>query len=133
FWIAHWTLASVHEQFGDYAAAVRAQREALAREGGSTPVIAASLARACALSGERDEAVRLVTGLRDRSCVGMFHLATAHAALGEHDAAFHCLGEACAQSESWAAFIAVDPRVDSLRDDPRFAGLLQRLRLPATV
>jgi TolB-like protein/Tfp pilus assembly protein PilF len=133
FWIAHWTLGSACEQIGDYAAAVRAQRQAIACEGGTTPVLAASLARACALSGERDEAVRLVAGLRDQSCVSHFHLATAHAALGEHDAAFRCLGEACAHGESWAAFLAVDPRLDALRGDPRYAGLVDRLRLSGAV
>ena len=70
-------------------------------------------------------------GLRDRSLVSMFHLATAHAALGERDAAFHCLGEACAQRGYWAALLAVDPRLDPLRDDPRYAGLLDRAS-PAT-
>ncbi len=114
-------------QTGDYAGAVRAHREAIAREGGTSPVLAASLARACALSGERDEAVRLVAGLRDESCVSLFHLATAHAALGEHDTAVRHLGEARAQGESWAAYLAVDPRLDSLRDDPRFAALLRQI------
>jgi TolB-like protein/Tfp pilus assembly protein PilF len=130
FWIAHFTLGSACEQTGDYTGAVRAQREAIALEGGSSPVLAASLARACALAGQRDEAVRLVAGLRDQSCVSLFHLAAAHVALGEHDAAFRCLGESCAQGEFWAAFLAVDPRLDSLRDDPRHLELLRRLRLP---
>jgi tetratricopeptide (TPR) repeat protein len=129
FWIAHWTVGYVREQTGDYAAAIRAHREAIAREGGTSPVLAASLARACALSGEREEAVRLIAGLSGQSCVSLFHLATAYAALGERDTAFRCLGEACAHGESWAGFLAVDPRLDSLRDDPRYAGLVRKLRL----
>jgi TolB-like protein/Flp pilus assembly protein TadD len=131
FWIAHFTLGSAYEQTGDYAAAARAQREAIAREGGFSPVLAASLARACALAGAREEAARLVAGLRGQSCVSLFHLALAHAALGEPDAAFRCLGESCAQGEFWAAFLAVDPRLDSLRDDPRYFGLVERLHLSA--
>jgi DNA-binding winged helix-turn-helix (wHTH) protein len=54
-----------------------------------------------------------------------------NAALGQKDAAFRCLGEACAQSESWAGFLAVDPRIDVLRDDPRYLDLVQRLGLSA--
>ena len=38
----------------------------------------------------------------------MFHLATVHVALGERDAAFQCLGEACAQRGYWAAFLAYE-------------------------
>jgi tetratricopeptide (TPR) repeat protein len=131
FWIAHWTLGYAFDQTGNYTAAIRAKREAIACEGGISPVLVPSLARTYALSGEREEADRLVAGLRGQSCVSLFHLATAHAALGEHDAAFRCLGESCAQGESWAAFLAVDPRLDSLRDDPRYSGLIERLRLSA--
>src|SRR5204863_9973998 len=89
-----------------------------------------SLARAGARSGGREEAARRIAGLGGQSCVALFHLATAHAALGERDTAFRCLGESCAHGESWAGYLAVDPRLDSLRDDPRFAALVQRLRLP---
>jgi TolB-like protein/Flp pilus assembly protein TadD len=131
FWIAHWTLGNAYEQTGNHSAAIAAHREAITCEGGMSPVLAASLARSCALSGDRDEAVRLVAALRHESCVSSFHLATAHAALGEPDAAFRCLGEACAQRESWAGFLAVDPRIDVLRGDPRYLDLVQRLGLSA--
>jgi hypothetical protein len=53
--------------------------------------------------------------------------ATAYVALGEQEQAFGWLEKACADRDSWLVFLNVEPGVDSLRADPRFANLLHRV------
>jgi hypothetical protein len=49
--------------------------------------------------------------------------------LGEHDEAFRWLGKVEEDRGEWFAFAGVDPRLDALRSDPRFASVLRRVRL----
>jgi hypothetical protein len=56
-------------------------------------------------------------------------MATVFAAIGDPDTAFHWLEKAYAQRESQMAFLNITRRLDPLRSDPRFADLLQRMRL----
>ena len=52
-----------------------------------------------------------------------------HAALGEWDTAFQELNQACDDHCPWLPSINVDPRFDSVRSDPRFRELLERMHL----
>jgi tetratricopeptide (TPR) repeat protein len=49
--------------------------------------------------------------------------AIAHAGLGERDAAISSVEEAVARLDPWSAHIAVDPFLDSIRNDARFMRL----------
>ena len=55
--------------------------------------------------------------------------AVLQASLGDKDAAFKSLELAAAQRLSRVIWMAVDPDMDPLRNDPRFPALLRRLRL----
>jgi hypothetical protein len=58
-----------------------------------------------------------------------FAFAYWHTCLGNIDLAFEFLEKAC-EARDWSIFdIKVDPWWDPLRSDPRFAILLQKLRL----
>jgi len=48
-------------------------------------------------------------------------------ALGRHDEALALLEEAVNQQSSRLLWLRVDPRVDSVRSDPRFEALLSRI------
>jgi hypothetical protein len=58
-------------------------------------------------------------------------VAMAYAALGDADTAFAWLEKALDSGAGTLVFLAIDPGFDALRSDPRFPGLLERLRLPA--
>ena len=50
---------------------------------------------------------------------------------GDKDRAFEWLDRAYDARDTWMAFLNTDPRFDSLRSDPRFTALLQRMRMPS--
>jgi len=90
------------------------------------------LAQANASAGNRDAAARIVDDLArlngDRY-VPSYHLALAHAALGDKDLAFAMLARARDERDPSLIHLAVEPRLDPLRDDPRFEQLLGSLQI----
>jgi tetratricopeptide (TPR) repeat protein len=105
--------------------AIRDLRHA-ARVQGSTWVQAA-LAFSHARHGNPDEARRILGALEAVSAeryVAAFDLALIHAGLDEPDQAFARLRQALAERSPWIAYLPIDPRLDELRADPRFAELL---------
>jgi len=52
-----------------------------------------------------------------------------HAGLGEVDRAFEWLDQAVEDRRGWLAYLKVEPLLDPLRGDPRFARLMERMRL----
>lgn len=65
-----------------------------------------------------------------RQYVVPYRVATLHAVLGNRDRAFAEL-ERSYETRDWDfARLKIDPFVDSLRDDPRFPKLLEKLKLP---
>ncbi len=94
------------------------------------PYTLALLAHAYAVAGEHTDARRVLgrlEELRRREHVGSYHLALVHAGLGERDRAFEFLEKALEERDEELVWVKVDPRLDDLRADPRFANLLHRL------
>jgi DNA-binding winged helix-turn-helix (wHTH) protein/tetratricopeptide (TPR) repeat protein len=60
---------------------------------------------------------------RSGEYVDACHMAAAYAALGRRDRAFAELERACEENSAWLYSLDVDPKMDALRDDPRFAGV----------
>ena len=100
------------------------------------PVMTAALAHALAVDGQAAEARRMLGLLRpvaeDRRLLG-YELALVHVALGEVDTAFEWLDRAYEERSAWLAYAAMEPRLDPLRSDERFAGLLRALKLESVV
>jgi TolB-like protein/Tfp pilus assembly protein PilF len=98
-----------------------------------TPETLAALAYACASSGRTSRAREVVTLMQDRSRVrnlSAYFIAVAFAGLNELDSAFHWLERACDRHESNLMYLAVEPKHDALRPDPRFDEMLRRVGLP---
>jgi len=90
------------------------------------------LAHAHALAGARDEARAIVAKLESSARAGYvpgYHLALAHTGLGNRDAAFALLEQACADREPAIVNLKVEPRFEPLRRDTRYDVLLRRLGL----
>ena len=56
--------------------------------------------------------------------------ATRFASIGETEKALDALEQAYAEREAFMTVVKVDPRLDPLRDDPRFQNLLRRVGFP---
>jgi tetratricopeptide (TPR) repeat protein len=89
-------------------------------------------AYAYARNGHVDTAHRLLAELEPLAAKKplAYEIATVYAALGEADRAFAWLRRACAEHSASRSGIAVDPRLDGIRRDRRFADLLKLLHLP---
>jgi tetratricopeptide (TPR) repeat protein len=92
----------------------------------------AERARILALAGRRDEAIVVLRGLEQlarQRYVSPYALACIAAALGDDRQAFRWLDAAVRDRIGNLADARVDPRLDPLRSDRRFAALLGRLAL----
>jgi hypothetical protein len=56
--------------------------------------------------------------------------ALTYAGLGEMNNAFRWLENAAKERSLWIAWLAVDPRFDLFRGDPRYVSILEQMRLP---
>jgi DNA-binding winged helix-turn-helix (wHTH) protein/tetratricopeptide (TPR) repeat protein len=63
----------------------------------------------------------------EKSYEAYFHGATHHARTGNKDKAFEYLEKSFQRRELWIANLQVDPRLDPLRDDPRYNELVRRV------
>ena len=54
-------------------------------------------------------------------------IAVIYVGLGDKDHAFDWLDKAYAERSSWMSWLKVDPRLDSLRSDPRFDALVRKV------
>jgi serine/threonine-protein kinase len=72
-----------------------------------------------------------LTRMSKQGYVGSSDFALVNAGMGEVDEAICWLERACEERDSHLAFLTIDPRLASLRADPRFKALLKRVGLEA--
>jgi serine/threonine-protein kinase len=130
--VAHLWCGLSLEQTGAETVAVERFTEALGLLG-RDPVGLAFLAHGLAMAGRKGEAAarldELLAMAKERYVSG-YDIAVAFAGLGRHDEALNWLERGYAERTHWMALLKVDPRLDRLRGDPRFAALLARMAFP---
>ena len=132
FATSYWIMGMAYEQKGMFAEATKSLDTALKLRPGN-PNYLAELARSHALAGRKGEARRILGDLlhpRSDGAVSPFFIALVYAALGEKDLAFGCLEKSVEERSGSVRYLKVEPRLDPLRDDPRFDGLLNKIGLP---
>ena len=90
---------------------------------------------ALAESGDRRGAAEVLATLEERArtkYVSAYDIGLIYAALGDRNQAFAWLDKAQVERAAFLPYITWDRRADSLRADPRFTKLLQRLGLAQT-
>jgi eukaryotic-like serine/threonine-protein kinase len=125
------TQGMVLEETGRVAEALSAFQE-VARLTGNDPQQRTLIARATAIGGDLPAARRMLAEIEEQArsrYISPYSLAVVHAALGDKDEAFRDLDRAVAERSSWMTYLAVNPRLDALRSDPRFQDVLKRVGL----
>ena len=86
-----------------------------------------------AVAGNKAEAEKILSGLITKSSDDFFwanySIAVIYAGLGKNDDALDYLEKAYREHSLGPAFLRFDPRLDSLRQDPRFQALSKKIGL----
>jgi len=116
---------------GALSEAVAALEKAASLSGGGARFLS-SLAYAYGVTGREEQAREILAKLTEMSkqrYVGSSDFALVNAGLGERDQAIYWLERACDERDAHVPFLHVDPRLASLRTDPRFEALVKRVGL----
>lgn len=127
---AHFHLGLAYEGRGLYDEAIRELEKAVELFGDKT--MRAWVGRVYAESGRKKQAVKVLaemTEISKHEHVAPYPMATLYAALGEKGRAFEWLEKVYQERSYYVVFLNVDPALDGLREDPRFAELLRRIGL----
>ena len=131
FAVAHWHLGLAYEQKQILGAATEEFKKAISLSGGS-PLMRAALGRAYAKSQKKHEANEMLNELNElakRQYASAYEIATIYVALGDNEQAFQMLAKAYAEHSFHLANLNVCPQFKSVRSDPRFQDLVQRVGL----
>jgi DNA-binding winged helix-turn-helix (wHTH) protein/tetratricopeptide (TPR) repeat protein len=131
FAVAQFCLGNVREAQGRYEEAASEYRCTQSKLGRS-PEVTSSLGRIQALLGKKDEAQAAIDELLRMSADGYVQpifIAVIYSALGDKDRAYDWLERAYDAHDGDLCMLGVDPRLDNMREDPRFMSLLQRIGL----
>lgn len=115
---------------GDQEAVAHLQKALTLSSGQS--FLRAALGHAYGVAGERDLAAEVLDELEEQSrrqYTPAYDRAVIYAGLDDRDHAFEWLDRACSERSSWMSYLRVEPRLDVLRPDPRFATLLRKVGL----
>jgi len=128
----HWALGRPLLAQGKFNEAIAEFQKAIPLSGDS-PDEPAELARAYALAGRRDEALKIIgelNKLSESKYVSPTSIAAIYGALGDKNQAFAFLNNAFDERDSILIMLKVEPMLDPLRTDPRFAELTRKVGLP---
>jgi TolB-like protein/DNA-binding winged helix-turn-helix (wHTH) protein/Flp pilus assembly protein TadD len=131
FGLAHLDLGRAYQQKNMHEPAISEMLKAIALSG-ETPAALAALGYSYAAAGKPTQTIEIVNRLKtmaETSYVPAYDLAVLYAGLGKRDDALNWLQEAYGERCGELLYIKVDPRLDSLRDDPRFAALTRDMGL----
>lgn len=132
FMVAHVRLGLVYEQKGMYEDAF-AELDKARTLSKDNPLVIAAVGHAYALSGNRKRAQELLAELKQLSkkrYVSSYDMAVIYSGLREPDQAFAWLEKAYQDREGSLVYLKVEPWLDPIRSDPRFAELVRRVGLP---
>jgi len=127
---AHARLGMSYAAEGAFGDAIHEFEEAQ-RLSGSDPYLKGLLGYACARSGNKTRALKLLQELSQdtrQKDVRAFSMALISIGLGEGDQALTWLAKSYQDRSSYMVYARTEPLLDPIRDDPRFAALINQMR-----
>jgi tetratricopeptide (TPR) repeat protein len=126
---AHTVLRWAYEKKGMQREAIAAfeQERVFAGDTATTHLKRAGVLAAVGRSDEARAVLREVLERRPQHWVSPYEIAIVYCWLGDHDSAFRWLEQAEREHSVGFTFVRVDPRLEALRDDPRFDDLLRAI------
>ena len=127
----HEDLGEAYERKGMYREAVAEWQKSLIAGGNSG--IAATFGQAYSKLGYKGALqtwLDQLTSPSSRAYVSPFFIATLYARLGESDRGLEWLAKAYLQRDGDLVFLKVEPALDDLRSDPRYAELVRKVGFP---
>jgi serine/threonine protein kinase/Tfp pilus assembly protein PilF len=130
FFLSHYDLGVAYEMKGAFPEALAEYRRG--QRLNDDPNYLPYFAHLYVASGKRDEALKTLEQVKEiarQRYVSPYGFAIVYAALGDKDKAFEQLEHGNQDRGSDFTYVKVDPFLDNLHPDPRFASLLQRAGL----
>jgi serine/threonine-protein kinase len=131
FWITHLILGKVYTQQRKYAEAILEFTKAKELSRGNSEAIG-SIGYVAALMGDKAKAQAVLEELKTLSYehyIPPVNIALVYNGLGNRDEALSLLERAYEERDVRLTLLKVDPRWDSLRNNPRFVAMLKRIGL----
>jgi tetratricopeptide (TPR) repeat protein len=125
---AHFRLGNIYEHEGHYDRAIAEYEKAVALSGGDT-YYQASLGHAFAMTGmvaEAEKSLHQLQELSARRYVPPYAIALIYLGMGNKNHGLEWLEKASADRSTSMAYLRVDPTLNGLRSEPRFASLIQQ-------
>lgn len=131
FWLGHFWLARTYEAWGKYdRASEELEKFSKAGEGATQTSFRSYLYAVSGKPAEARQALAELEQMSKKRYVAPCSIAVDYAALGERERAFEWLSKGFGARDNGMTLIGVEPRLDSLRSDPRFAQLVREVGLP---
>jgi adenylate cyclase len=127
---AHRLLSLAYQGKGMYNKAI-AENQHWGELTGSKVKTEVALVQIYAAAGYKEEAGKMINHIETNNLSGNDYrgMAIIYASLGENDMAFYWLEKSYEKREESLCSIKIDPKMDSLRSDPRFNDLIMRIGL----
>jgi TolB-like protein/DNA-binding winged helix-turn-helix (wHTH) protein/Tfp pilus assembly protein PilF len=124
-------LGNTYLRLEDFKSAI-AQFEKARAIAGHNAAVLLDLAKAQALSGVRNEAVRSLNRIHPSPdlFVSSWDLSLVHAALDDRVKVMALLKQAADEHDGWVIRLAVEPEFDRFHSNPEFLALVQRIKIP---
>jgi eukaryotic-like serine/threonine-protein kinase len=121
-------VGNILHQLGKFEESLEMCRKA-ARMMHNSPLPVYNLCFALVANGHLDEAREFVRKMEESAAenyVGIYFLAMSNLAVGETDKTFYYLQKAIDEKNHWLLWLGTEPKLDSIRSDPRFDKLYER-------
>jgi TolB-like protein/tetratricopeptide (TPR) repeat protein len=131
---AHLDMSDAYFAKGEYAAAVQEGSQYFITSG--YPAVAAEFKQAYAKSGYRGALQNRISRQSDPGTLEFYfpwQVALDHTRLGDKEKAFAWLEKCYAERTGLMVFLRVEPALENLHSDPRFADLVRRVGFPVEV